>query len=493
MEAETRHSDPRVTRLQNQIRWVTRLSIALGSTQSVEDVYSVLLSGLLSPSGLGCSRVVALDYDPSTHHFHGRMDVGYESREAIAQFERDIQDEERALRERRNSHDETMRLSPEQEPAIYNMYAGAEWLTALNRLGMEEDQAHVFGQLHFEVRLGREEGTPRDILSECIHWRHPRRIEPAEYAHRLPPAISSRLEGTAIGVPIFTQAGLLGIIFVDRRFDKGQAVTDEDLEDLAFFANQSALAISNARLIQDLNRAYQDLKELDTIKSNFLSTISHELRTPLTAMIGFVDLVAGEKVGPLNPTQETLMSRVQKNTRHMITMVNDLIDIAELQVEGMRDRNLTTIDPLEVLMKTIPQLENRRRDKKGEIEPVLPTDGIPKVLSHEDSLRRILYHLLDNAIKFSPGNANVEVIFEPRPGVLALSIRDHGIGIPKEKVARIFEQFYQVDNSMTRSQEGLGLGLTVTRMLAQSIKATLKVESEVGRGSTFTVELPLAH
>lgn len=493
MEAEVRHHDPRVTRLQNQIRWVTRLSIALGSTQSVEDVYSVLLSGLLSPSGLGCSRVVALDYDPTTHHFHGRMDVGYESKDAVAQFERDIQDEERALRERRNSHEETVRLSPEQEPAIYNMYAGAEWLTALNRLGMDDDMARAFGQLNFEVQVRRREGVPRDILSECIHWRYPRRLDPEEYQRRLPEEISARLEGTAIAVPIFTQAGLLGILFVDRRFDGGAQVTDEDLEDLGFFANQSALAISNARLIGDLNRALQDLKELDTIKSNFLSTISHELRTPLTAMIGFVDLVAGEKVGPLTPTQETLMSRVQKNTRHMITMVNDLIDIAELQVEGMRDRNLIAIDPLDVLMKTIPQLENRRRDKKGDIDPILPTDGIPKVLSHEDSLRRILYHLLDNAIKFSPGNANVEVIFEARGGVLAISIRDHGIGIPKEKLARIFEQFYQVDNSMTRSQEGLGLGLTVTRMLAQSIKASLKVESEVGRGSTFTVELPLAH
>lgn len=484
--------DPKALRLLNQIRWVSRLSVALGSTQGVDDVYSVLLSGLLSPTGLGYSSVLVLDCDTFGGQFRGRAAMGFENPEAIRLLAEELLAEESFLGGQAEKFSNTLAENPEHESAIYNLRVGAQWITTYNKLSSDAEGPCQFATLSFPIDKTKGPTSEKDLLSRAFHWRTPRNLRLSEIKGSLPDEIASRLPEDFVVVPVFTSEELLGIFFVDRRHGESTEFTADDIEELEFFSNQGALAVSNAKMIGDLNRAYQAMKEIDILKSNFLSTISHELRTPLTAMIGFVDLVAGEKVGTLNGTQLTLMSRVQTNVRHMITMVNDLIEVAELQTQGPKGHALLPIDPLEVLLKAQEMLDHRRRDKRCEIIPELPMDGLPKVLAHEESLRRIFFHILDNASKFSPSLNPVHVIFDVRERTIAISIKDHGIGIPKEKVAKIFEQFYQVDNSMTRSQEGLGIGLNITRMLAQSLKAQLSVESELGIGSTFTIELQRA-
>lgn len=151
---------------------------------------------------------------------------------------------------------------------------------------------------------------------------------------------------------------------------------------------------------------------------------------------------------------------------------------------------MTAVEPLAVLMDTLPKLEQRRRTQDVHVVPVVEEE-IPRIYTDERSLGRIYYHLIDNAMKFSAEGGTVEVRFEPKGDTLAVSVCDHGVGIPQENLEHIFTEFYQVDNTLTRKHEGLGLGLAVTKMLLAATHGRIEVESEPGTGSTFTIIYPV--
>jgi signal transduction histidine kinase len=183
---------------------------------------------------------------------------------------------------------------------------------------------------------------------------------------------------------------------------------------------------------------------------------------------------------------------VAQHSTHLQNMVNDLLEIAEVEAGGMINVAVHPVDPLAAVLKIAPRVEARRGNSQVKIEPVLRGDRVPLIVSDEVVLERILLHLLDNALKFSRPPGNVRVEFEEQEDSLDIAIVDNGIGIPEENLQRIFDQFYQIDFRLERVYGGMGIGLSVVKMLLNATGGKINVESRSGEGSRFTVNYPLA-
>jgi len=476
--------------LVSQLRCVTRISLALSSAVSVEDVYSVLLSGLISPLGLGYSQAIVFENTAGHCHFVGRYCVALESQGEAEELRADLEAEVNFLTRRK---EELLQRGLQDESAVEELRMlelGSQWVTVFQRLATDSPRSRTVSALVYSENHPQCDPHGRGLFRQAMLALSPQVIRKRDEEIALPEDLSPLLADEFAMIPLRTNKGLRALILLDRRLT-GEAIINPDLEQLDWFATQGALALQNAELINDLEHAYQELKAVDQLKSNFLSTISHELRTPLTAITGFVDLIRKERVGEVNDGQRDLLERVARNTGHLNNIVTDLIEVAEIEAEGMSDLRIEAVDPLHVLFATFPRLDNRRRDQRVSIEPVM-TDSIPAIQCDQRALERIYFHLLDNAMKFSPPDGVVQVEFQRAGTRLRISIHDKGVGIPPDKLQRIFDQFYQVDSSLTRGHEGLGLGLAVTRMLVQATHGDIEVESSPGKGSTFTLSYPLS-
>jgi signal transduction histidine kinase len=483
--------EDQVQRLKNQMGWVTRLSAALGSTKDPGDIFSMVLTGVVSPACLGYSAVLYFEFEKGQGSLRGHCALAHESLENYNALARELVEESQYIRDRSDSQDE-VRLPNLQEEELFTWLAdNSQWVTLSQRLSVENPLTEQVRRVVIDIADAKPPGGQARLLEDAPYWRGARSFSKTRLANRMHPGLASLLPEHFAAAPLFSHEGLRGILLVDRRLHSDQSFSVDELSELDWFSRQAALALENAAMNADLKSAYEDLKQLDTMKSNFLSVISHELRTPLTAMGGFVELIVEERVGPINENQRTLLSRVAKNTHHLSHLVNDLIEMAQIQAEGAVEVRLSPVEPLAVLMDTLPKLEQRRRESDVRVEPVVECD-VPKILTDERALGRILFHLLDNAMKFSPPGGVVEVRFSAENGDFYIAIKDQGVGIPRNQTQRIFDHFYQVDNTLTRGFEGLGLGLSVTRFLLQATKGKILVESREGQGSTFTIIYPVA-
>ncbi|MBN1477333.1 HAMP domain-containing histidine kinase, partial [Candidatus Sumerlaeota bacterium] len=248
-----------------------------------------------------------------------------------------------------------------------------------------------------------------------------------------------------------------------------------------------------AELFADLQHAYNEIQEVDTLKSNFLSTISHELRTPLTSILGFVQLILeGRADGPINETQRRLLMRVVDKSRDLHSMVNDILEIAEIQAEGLVRLDPEPVAVEEIVGQVIDRVAQRRRTAEVEIEHRLPAQPLPLVMGDFQAVERVFYHIIDNALKFIPVRGKVAVSYRSLPGHVEVSVQDTGIGMAPEHLGKIFDHFYQIENDLSRAYNGVGLGLTITKKLLTLLDAPIHVESELGKGTTMTVSFKVA-
>jgi signal transduction histidine kinase len=288
--------------------------------------------------------------------------------------------------------------------------------------------------------------------------------------------------GSLIVAPMIARDHVLGAVtFVSA--DTGHQYTDEDL----FLANEitsrSAIAIENARLLRTA-------EEANRAKSVFLSTMSHELRTPLNAISGYAELLAMEVKDPLTSEQRTQIERIQTNQRHLLALVNEVLDFARLDVGRME----YDIQPVPVSAAI--------RDVECVVAPLAEAKGItfPRECGHADlvvradreKLTQILVNLFTNAVKFTDSGGRVTLRCEQGDGRIRFRIQDTGRGIPPEHLEQIFEPFMQVSEGHTRTEEGTGLGLAISRNLARGMGGEIMVASRLGEGSTFTLDLPQA-
>ena len=242
------------------------------------------------------------------------------------------------------------------------------------------------------------------------------------------------------------------------------------------------------RLLGEAQRAKSNAEFSNQAKSDFLTVMSHELRTPLNAIGGYAELIEIGIHGTVTPEQREALRRIQKSQRHLLGLVNGVLNYARVESGNVEytltdvrlDETLTTCEAL-----IAPQARGRRL--------ALRFAGCPPGVSvHADAekLQQIVLNLLSNAVKFTEPGGTINLSCDTIADIVSVRLHDSGRGIPADQLARIFEPFVQVDSRLTRTQDGVGLGLAISRDLARGMGGNLTVESELGVGSTFTLTLP---
>jgi signal transduction histidine kinase len=238
-----------------------------------------------------------------------------------------------------------------------------------------------------------------------------------------------------------------------------------------------------------MRRALQLAESASQAKSDFLASMSHELRTPLAAIVGYMDLLDGEMVGPVLPVQKTYLGRVKTAARHLIAIIEEILTFSRIEA-GKEAVHAEGCDVAALVREVAHLFEPLAQQKRLTLAVAVAE---PAVTMHTDitKLRQILINLLGNAVKFTDTGA-VDISLHLTGSHAVFRIHDTGPGIDAEDLDRIFDPFTQVDQRLTRSKGGTGLGLPVSRRLATLLGGDLVVESAIGSGTTFTLSLPLA-
>jgi len=257
---------------------------------------------------------------------------------------------------------------------------------------------------------------------------------------------------------------------------------------------------------QRLQEAFDRLKELDRLKSNFLATVSHELRTPLTSIIGYSDMLATGIAGELNVEQQEFVETIRNKGDHLLALITSLLDLNKLEQGSMR-LHREVLDPAALLLDLKKTMTPAAAKKNVTIDATIEP-GLPKLHVDPVRIRQVLFNIAENALKFSPPGGTVKMIARSAESVgggedgigavllavpekrIEIGIIDSGIGIPKEEQEKIFDAFYQVDGGSTREHGGTGLGLSIVKRIVEAHGGTVRVESDPGRGAAFWVNLP---
>lgn len=239
----------------------------------------------------------------------------------------------------------------------------------------------------------------------------------------------------------------------------------------------------------DLASANVRLREMDRLKSEFLANMSHELRTPLTAIIGFSELLVDRVMGEINDEQAGCIENVLTSGQHLLKLINDILDLSKIEA-GKMELHLETFELsfiIDFVRKTISSLA----EKKGLALKVDIAEDIPHIYADPGKIKQLLINLVGNAIKFTPEGGTITIGAEFKDGCFIISVADTGIGIRQEDRDRIFQEFQQAEGSTSREYGGTGLGLTLTRKLTEMHGGKIELESEHGKGSKFTVYIPM--
>lgn len=247
-----------------------------------------------------------------------------------------------------------------------------------------------------------------------------------------------------------------------------------------------------------LEKANLELKKLDAMKSEFVSVASHELRTPLAAIKNSIQLILSGKTGEINQNQTKFLTMADRNITRLTNILNNLLNLSRIE-SGRIESKFENISLKSVIDSTVSTLHPQADEKAITIEVHL-TEDLPPIYGDREKIEQILVNLINNAIKFTHEEGKITIsakpYFEEREGKvghkIAVSVKDTGVGIPAEHLQSVFEKFYQVEGSLQRSAGGTGLGLAITKGLVELHQGKIWVESEVGKGSTFTFTLPVS-
>jgi PAS domain S-box-containing protein len=240
------------------------------------------------------------------------------------------------------------------------------------------------------------------------------------------------------------------------------------------------------RAAAELEKRNLEVERVNRMKTDFLGRSSHELRTPLNAILGYSQLLGEQSAGPLPPPYPRFVANIQEGARHLLDIVNDLLDISKIEA-GRIDLNRESFRPADVLEEVLSVIAPLAKIKHIDIENQVPA-GM-SIRADRTRVKQVLYNLLSNAVKFTPENGRVWIADASREDAAGFCIGDTGIGIPASDLESIFDEFHQVGGPTGAEREGTGLGLTITRRLVELHGGTISVESALGQGSRFTVSL----
>lgn len=288
------------------------------------------------------------------------------------------------------------------------------------------------------------------------------------------------------GFPLLADGRVLGVLYVLST--NPRAFTVDEREFLEAMALRAAAAIAKVRTYDQLAQAKARAEAADQVKSAFLATMSHELRTPLNSIIGFTGILLQGLAGPLNPEQTKQLDMVRSSARHLLALINDVLDISKIeagQLKVIREPFDLRASITKVAGLVQPLAEKKRLALHVQVAPELG-----ELVSDPRRVEQILLNLLNNAIKFTE-TGEVQLQASVTEGCVRIAIRDTGIGIKPPDLATLFQPFRQIDTGLTRSHEGTGLGLAICRRLADLLGGEICAQSEWGKGSVFTITLPM--
>jgi signal transduction histidine kinase len=267
------------------------------------------------------------------------------------------------------------------------------------------------------------------------------------------------------------------------------AFGEEQVRLLTTFANQTTIAIEHARLFQEIQDKSHQLEIASHHKSEFLANMSHELRTPLNAIIGFSEVLLERMFGELNEKQAEYVEDVLSSGRHLLSLINDILDLSKIEA-GRMELVLTPFD-LPLALENAVTLVRERASRNGIALEMAVDERLGEFIGDERKIRQILLNLLSNAVKFTPEGGQIGITAMPADGAVEISVSDTGIGIAPEDQEAIFEEFRQVGSHSAGKREGTGLGLALARKFVELHGGKIRVNSQVGKGSTFTFTLPV--
>ncbi|HEY4218948.1 MAG TPA: PAS domain S-box protein [Gemmatimonadaceae bacterium] len=299
-------------------------------------------------------------------------------------------------------------------------------------------------------------------------------------------AITLARYGSTVVFPLSARGGTVGTMAIHRI--REEPLPQDDFAFMEAFAQQAAQAVERAMLSAAEQEARAKADEANRAKSEFLASMSHELRTPLNAIAGYAELIDLGLRGAVTDEQRLDLQRIKRSQQHLLRIINDILNYSRIEA-GRTNYSFGQVKIHEVLDAVTTMITPQAQAKQLEFT-VTPCDEHVVVCADKARVEQILLNLLANAVKFtSAGRVDVTCSVEPL-GDVAITVSDTGLGIPDDQLERIFEPFVQVGRSLTHSADGTGLGLAISRDLARGMSGDIQAQSELGRGSTFTLTLP---
>jgi signal transduction histidine kinase/HAMP domain-containing protein len=302
-----------------------------------------------------------------------------------------------------------------------------------------------------------------------------------------------RIGSAAVGVkagivaPMIWENKGIGAIMVGR--DYTGPFSEKEIALLKTFADQAVIAIQNARLFREIQEKSLQLETANKHKSEFLANMSHELRTPLNAIIGFSEVLLERLFGDLNEKQDDYLKDIHSSGKHLLSLINDILDLSKIEA-GRMELETSTFELASALSNAMT-LVRERAQRHGILLGQQVDAKLGEIVADERKFKQILVNLLSNAVKFTPDGGRVDVTARREDSNAVIAVHDTGIGIAAEDQAAVFEEFRQVGRDYTKKQEGTGLGLALTRKFIELHGGRIWLESEPGKGSTFTFSIPI--
>lgn len=390
-------------------------------------------------------------------------------------------------------------------------------MSLMTDLGFEKNLVLVYGEkknLHVRVNAGF---TPDGIntilanieknnsLQEALREGHTFSSVDSPQEHRESIAKLFDVRHFVL-TPILTQNGITGMLFVGNR-SNAQAVTEGDEELISILANQIGQSLENARLFEQVYRssqileskvhdrtrqlasALEEVKHISKTKSEFISAVSHELRTPLTSIKGYASILMAGKLGDIPQSAKERLEKINIHSDNLVKFINDLLDISRIE-SGRVEMKMTECDIAALVEGVHDLLVPQMKAKNIRWEAHIDAD-VPHVLLDRHQAERIFINLISNAIKFTPEEGTIGVKARLEADAVTFDVSDTGIGIEKQDVEKLFDEFYRVDNEINQNVKGTGLGLSLVKKIVEAHQGKIWITSEVGKGTAFHFTLPM--